>query len=233
MGVFKNRTDEGLGKTCSTGLLGMSYQELFRMSHGTSLLIPPTLPTLTFIWDDTIFSPVWVLKFLHSPQIPIGYYQFYRNACYSMLPLVGRPHHCFPIPSPHTTTSHSVTITSCQGSPLAFSWTLRRDHCGSLHLHHMETVCPAMKSIALSVCSTKHLRKPLKSVLHFYSPLGNQTVILILLILTVMYVCANFLKSSCIRNRGPLIFRLFFIPSHPSWCTRFKTLFSGGPGKWF
>lgn len=74
----------------------------------------------------------------------------------------------------------------------------------------LKIVCPAMKSIALSACYTKHLMKPLKSVLHFhfYSPLGSQTVILTLLNLTVMYA-PTFLKSSCFKKQGPLMFQLF------------------------
>lgn len=70
-----------------------------------------------------------------------------------------------------------------------------------------------MKSITLSVCSTKHLMKPLKSVLHFYPPFGKPNCHTHSPILTVMYACSHFSKIFLHQKARPFDVPTFFGPS--------------------
>lgn len=127
-----------------------------------------------------------------------------------MLPLAGRLHQGFLFPSPHPMTPTWPLSAPCQGCSLAFSGALKRNRCSCLQLHCTESCLPSYEKYWLSAYYIKHLTKPLKSVLHFhfYPPLGDHTVIFTLLNLTVMYA-PTFLKSSCFRKQGLLMFQLF------------------------
>lgn len=127
-----------------------------------------------------------------------------------MLPLAGGAPHCFPFPRP---PHYDLPLLHHPHPVKALHWlspglsgeTIAAPYICSI----LKFVCPAMKSI-LSVCSTKHLRKPLKGVLHFYPPLGNQTVILTLLILTVTCVCSHLSKTSSHQKTRPFDVPTFF-----------------------
>ena len=129
-----------------------------------------------------------------------------------MLP--ARPHHCFPFPSAHTMTSHSITIHILSKLSTGFQLDSQETIATPYICTILKVVCPAMKSIALSVCSTKHLIKPLK-VFFIFNSLWETKLSYHPLILTWMYVCSH-LSKIFLHQKA----RLFDVPtlSCPSSC---------------
>ena len=143
-----------------------------------------------------------------------------------MLPLAGD--HIIASPFLHLTqwppTTH-ILSRALIGFLLHSQETIASPHICSM----MQIVCPAIRSIALSACSGKDLMKPLKNSSPFLPTFGQLTP-------NCHTHPTNFdsdvfsqlSKISLLQKAKP--FNVTAVLSFPL-CTRFKTLFRGGPGK--